>query len=294
LKPRELVVCSGKGGTGKTSVTASLAVLAGKVALADCDVDAADLYLLLEPEVKRREDFIAGNLAKIDPSRCLDCGMCREVCNFGAVGENTEGAMAIDPLSCDGCGVCVHFCPAGAIDFPQRLCGEWFVSETRCGPMVHAKLGTGGENSGKLVNRIREHARNEAVERGIATVLIDGPPGIGCPVISTLTGADLLLAVTEPTVSGRHDLERLVELADHFKVPTAVCINKCDLDVETADGIASWCAERDIPVYGRIPYDKSVTAAQMEAVSVVEHGPSPAATALVELWSAVSGALSIK
>ena len=294
MKPRELVVCSGKGGTGKTSVTASLAVLAGKVALADCDVDAADLYLLLEPEVKRREDFIAGNLAKIDPSRCLDCGMCREVCNFGAVAENAEGAMEIDPLSCEGCGVCVHFCPGGAIDFPQRLCGEWFVSETRCGPMVHAKLGTGGENSGKLVNLVREHARNAAVERGIATVLIDGPPGIGCPVISTLTGADLLLAVTEPTVSGRHDLERLVELADHFKVPTAVCINKCDLDVETADGIASWCSERDIPVYGRIPYDKSVTAAQMEAVSVVEHGPSPAATALAELWSAVSGALSIK
>ncbi len=294
MKPRELVVCSGKGGTGKTSVTASLAVLAGKVALADCDVDAADLYLLLEPEVKRREDFIAGNLAKIDPSRCLDCGMCREVCNFGAVAENAEGAMEIDPLSCEGCGVCVHFCPGGAIDFPQRLCGEWFVSETRCGPMVHAKLGTGGENSGKLVNLVREHARNAAVERGIATVLIDGPPGIGCPVISTLTGADLLLAVTEPTVSGRHDLERLVELADHFKVPTAVCINKCDLDVETADGIASWCAERDIPIYGRIPYDKSVTAAQMEAVSVVEHGPSPAATALAELWSAVSGALSIK
>lgn len=294
MKPRELVVCSGKGGTGKTSVTASLAVLAGKVALADCDVDAADLYLLLEPEVKRREDFIAGNLARIDPSRCLDCGMCREVCNFGAVAENAEGAMEIDPLSCEGCGVCVHFCPGGAIDFPQRLCGEWFVSETRCGPMVHAKLGTGGENSGKLVNLVREHARNAAVERGIATVLIDGPPGIGCPVISTLTGADLLLAVTEPTVSGRHDLERLVELADHFKVPTAVCINKCDLDVETADGIASWCAERDIPIYGRIPYDKSVTAAQMEAVSVVEHGPSPAATALAELWSAVSGALSIK
>lgn len=291
MKPFELVICSGKGGTGKTSVTASLAVLADRPAVADCDVDAADLFLLLEPDVKRDEPFVAGRLASIDSARCLDCGMCREVCNFGAVAEDGAGALRIDPLSCEGCGVCVRFCPGGAIDFPERECGRWFVSETRCGPMVHAKLAAGGENSGKLVSLVREQARRKAEETDRELVLVDGPPGIGCPVISALTGADMLLAVAEPTVSGRHDMERLLELARHFEVPAAVCINKWDLDAGMTEGIAGWCAERDIPVLGRIPYDKSVTAAQLAGVSVVENGPSPAADAVNELWIAVSGEL---
>ncbi len=291
MKPLELVVCSGKGGTGKTSVVASFAALAGKLVLADCDVDAADLHLVLEPDVKRRERFIAGHVAVVDPTLCNGCQVCEDVCRFDAIRLQADGAAAVDPVNCEGCGVCVHFCPRGAIEFPDRDCGEWFVSETRCGPMIHARLGTGAENSGKLVNLVREKARDAAEQRELDLVLVDGPPGIGCPVISAISGADLLLVVAEPTVSGRHDMERLIALAKHFRLPAAVCVNKSDLDRETAEGIAAWCGEQQVPVLGEIPYDIAVTKAQLDGVSVVEHGASPAAEALQNLWRATEKAL---
>ena len=291
MKPLELVVCSGKGGTGKTSVVASFAALAGKLVLADCDVDAADLHLVLEPDVKRRERFIAGHVAVVDPTLCNGCQVCEDVCRFDAIRLQADGAAAVDPVNCEGCGVCVHFCPRGAIEFPDRDCGEWFVSETRCGPMIHARLGTGAENSGKLVNLVREKARDAAEQRELDLVLVDGPPGIGCPVISAISGADLLLVVAEPTVSGRHDMERLIALAKHFRLPAAVCVNKSDLDRETAEGIAAWCGEQQVPVLGEIPYDIAVTKAQLDGVSVVEHGASPAAEALQNLGRATEKAL---
>lgn len=289
---KELVVCSGKGGTGKTSVLASFAALAPDKVLADCDVDAADLHLVLAPDVQRREPFLAGHEAIIRPELCRGHGTCAEVCAYGAValdgnvGEAADGARrrVILPFRCEGCGVCVHFCPEQAIAFPERHCGEWFVSATRHGSMVHARLGVASENSGKLVTLVRQEARRLAEEQGCGLVLVDGPPGIGCPAIAAVSGADLLLAVTEPTLSGRHDLERLVELAGHFQLPVAVCLNKHDINPEQAAGIEAWCGERGLPVAGRIPYDQQVTAAQLAGTSVVEHGASAAADALRALW----------
>jgi len=237
----ELVVISGKGGTGKTSLTASFAVLAGNAVLADCDVDAADLHLLLAPRVKERHEFRSGNEAAIRMEECAGCGICREDCRFDAIftkrSANGRPIFAVDPLSCEGCGVCVRFCPVGAIDFPERVCGEWMVSETRCGPMVHARLGLAAENSGKLVAVVRREAQRLAEETGSGLIITDGPPGIGCPVISSLTGATRALVVTEPTVSGGHDLERVLVLTGHFSIPAAVCVNKWDINPEMTERI---------------------------------------------------------
>lgn len=306
----ELVVISGKGGTGKTSLVAAFAALAPNAVLADCDVDAADLHLVLEPQIERRNPFYGGHVATIRPADCTGCGVCAEVCRFAAV-HPTEGLAkgatdrhvhAVDLLSCEGCGVCVHFCPEQAIDFPECLCGEWYVSRTRFGPMAHARLGIAADNSGKLVTRVRQEARRMAEERlakdrgtGRATgeegepplILVDGPPGIGCPVMAAITGATLLLAVTEPTASGEHDLVRVVDLADHFEIPMAACINKADINPEAADRITRLCTERGVRVVGRIPYDPEVTRAQVARRTVIEQGDSPAARALRGIWSEV-------
>ena len=237
---REFVVVSGKGGTGKTSLTASFAVLAGRSVVADCDVDAADLHLVLSPRVKLSGAFRAGHVAVIDAARCTACALCERTCRFDAVKRDAEGAgrprFAIDPTACEGCGVCVRLCPERAIDFPERLSGEWYVSDTRCGPMVHARLGVAAENSGKLVWLVREKAREIAAREGHDLVLVDGPPGIGCPVIASLTGASAALVVTEPTLSGEHDMERVLQVARHFKVPAAVCVNKWDLNPDMKEG----------------------------------------------------------
>lgn len=284
---KELVVCSGKGGTGKTSVTASLAALAGDVVLADCDVDAADLHLVLAPRVERREDFVAGHLARVRTDECAACGDCLEVCRFGAVSAGPDGVCRIDPLACEGCGVCAHFCPVAAIEFPARHCGEWYVSATRHGPLVHARLEPGAENSGKLVTLVRKEARRLGEERGAALLLVDGPPGIGCPVIAALSGADGVLVVTEATTSGLHDLQRMIELARHFGLPAWVCLNKEDLDARQRRRIVDYCARQGVPMLGGIPYDRQVTAAQLAGTSVVELGPSPAAEGIRAVWSRV-------
>ncbi len=266
---RELVVLSGKGGTGKTSVTASFAVLAGKAVLADCDVDAADLHLLLKPETEQRHAFLSGNEAIIRQQDCISCGRCLELCRFDAV-RAVGSVYRIDPVACEGCGVCVRFCPAKAIDFPERMCGEWMVSGTRCGPMVHAQLGVAAENSGKLVTTVREQAWAVAVDKRLQLIISDGPPGIGCPVIASLSGVSLALVITEPTVSGLHDLQRVLALARHFSVPTAVCVNKWDINPHQTERIEAAARSAGAEVTGRIRYDRMVTQAQLQQKAVVE------------------------
>jgi MinD superfamily P-loop ATPase len=283
---QELVVISGKGGTGKTSVAASFAVLAARPVIADCDVDAADLHLVLAPRVQERHEFRGGHQAVIRQADCVGCGECLAHCRFGAVRTTEQAGEArffIDHLSCEGCGVCVRCCPAAAIDFPERVSGEWMVSETRCGPMVHARLGVAAENSGKLVSCVRREARRIAEEDGRPLVIIDGPPGIGCPVIASVTGASSALAVTEPTVSGEHDLERVLALARHFAIPAAVCVNKWDLNGEMTDRIEAKARRAGVRVVGRIRYDRAVTLAQMQERAVVETD-GPAAEDVRHVW----------
>ena len=284
---KELVIISGKGGTGKTSVTASFAVLAEKAVLADCDVDAADLHLVLKPDVRQHHDFRSGHEAVIREADCIGCGTCRDLCRFDAVRmhETQDGIRsAVDPVACEGCGVCVRFCPQQAIDFPERLCGEWMVSDTRCGPMVHARLGVAAENSGKLVATVRQEARRIAEEQGRQLVIVDGPPGIGCPVIASLSGAAQVLVVTEPTVSGEHDLARVLKLAAHFGIPAAICVNKWDLNPEMTERIEKQARAVGATVAGRIRYDRAVTQAQIQERAVVEID-APCAEDIRALWA---------
>jgi MinD superfamily P-loop ATPase len=286
---RELVVISGKGGTGKTSIVASMAALAERAVLADCDVDAADLHLVLEPEALQREPFSGGCEARIRPQACTGCGRCVEACRFNAVreGAGSDGSARIfrvDPVACEGCGVCVRVCPSQAIAFEPAINGEWFISRTRFGTMVHAKMGVAAENSGKLVSLIRRHARRIAGEQGRDLVLVDGSPGIGCPVIASITGADRVLIVTEPTRSGLHDLQRVADLAKHFDIPGRVCVNKWDLNPEMALEIEHCAARRNLPVVGRVRYDPLITQAQIHGLSIVEHRNDGAANDIRRMW----------
>jgi len=284
---RELVVLSGKGGTGKTSVTASLAVLARDAVVADCDVDAADLHLVLSPAVRERHEFRAGREARIDPARCRACGVCLTRCRFDAVrppADATADAYAIDPFACEGCGVCVWTCPERAIAFPERHGGEWMISDTRAGPLVHARLAPAAENSGKLVSIVRREAQRLADRDARPLVIVDGPPGIGCPVIATVTGAAQVLLVTEPTVAGEHDLARVLALARHFQVPTVVCVNKWDLAPAGADRIEAAARAAGAAIAPRIRYDRGVTRAQTAARAVVEID-TPAADDIRRLWA---------
>ena len=287
---KELVIISGKGGTGKTSVASSFAVLANRPVIADCDVDAADLHLVLSPQVKERHEFRSGHEAVIRQEDCTGCGACLAHCRFNAVRTNGKAAsnslFSIDPVSCEGCGVCVWFCPEKAIDFPERLCGEWMVSDTRCGPMVHARLGVAAENSGKLVSTVRREARRIAEEENRPMVIVDGPPGIGCPVIASVTGASLVFVVTEPTVSGEHDLERVLSLARHFTIPAAVCVNKWDINAEMTKRIEDKARRAGALIAGRIRYDRAVTLAQMQELAVVET-EAPCAEDIRQIWNQI-------
>lgn len=299
---RELVVVSGKGGTGKTSVTASFASLADSAVIADCDVDAADLHVVLSPRVLSHHEFYSGMEARIRPESCLRCGVCADVCRFEAISADGDSRalglghaqplstsfasmapMEIDPFACEGCGVCRLVCPTGAIDLAESHCGSWMISETRCGPMVHARLSIGGENSGKLVSIVRREARRIARESGKSTVLVDGPPGIGCPAIASITGASILLVVTEPTVSGAHDLLRVLSLARHFGTPAFVCVNRWDVNPEMAETIEAQAAQAGAAVTGRIRYDPTVARAQLAAKTVVEM-EAPAADDIRRVW----------
>ena len=296
-KVKELVVISGKGGTGKTSLVACFAALHEDKVLADCDVDAADLHLVTDTCVIQRENFKGSKRARIVAARCTGCGECERLCRFDAVantgGANGSGDFHIDPISCEGCGVCALICPADAIELEEVVNGEWFVSETRHGPMVHARLGIAEGNSGKLVSLVRSQARGIALKRGLEMVLVDGPPGIGCPVIASVTGTDLVLIVTEPTLSGLHDLERVRQLTNHFKIKTLVCINKYDLNLEMSSRIEEHCRENGVEIVGRIPYDNVVTTAQIHKTSVVEYSDLPISREIRRMWDCVSEALEL-
>ena len=284
---KELVVISGKGGTGKTSVVASLAALAEHKLLADCDVDAANLHLVLNPRIQEREDFSGGKRAWIAPAACTACGKCLEVCRYDAVRAvvTEEGeTFRVDPLACEGCGVCAHFCPTGAIVFEPVVNGQWFVSDTRHGLLVHARMSAGGENSGKLVTLIRQQARRLAGERNLDLVIADGSPGIGCAVIASLSGADLALVVTEPTLAGAHDFGRIADLAAHFEVPVVLCINKWDLNPALTTRLEKEAQERRIEVVGRVRYSPVFTRAQRRGLSVVECDGETVGADLRLLW----------
>ncbi len=270
---------SGKGGTGKTSLVASLAALtSGRAVYADCDVDAPDLHLILHPEIRERREFLGIRRASIDPMKCTQCGSCQDACRFAAIRD-----FQVDPALCEGCGVCKLVCPAGAVQMRESVAGYAFISETRFGPMVHAELFPGEEASGKLVAMVREMARDLATSRKLDLVLIDGSPGIGCPVIASLTGVDLALVVTEPTVTGEHDLVRLLDVAEHFGINTSVCINKCDLNPGAAGRIEELCRERAVMVAGKLPFHTSVVEAMVLGRAVVEIG-GPVAQAISEMW----------
>lgn len=280
---KEILVLSGKGGTGKTTVTGSLAVLAKNIILADCDVDAADLHLILHPHVRQENEFWSGVEAKIDGSQCSACGTCVDLCQFHALRLNDVAELI--PFSCEGCGVCAHFCPEGAISMKNKLSGSWFISDTECGPMVHAHLGIGEENSGKLVSLVKKQARELAEKKGAELILIDGPPGIGCPVIASMSGADFTLLVTEPTQSGLHDLMRVADLAAHFKVAAGVCINKWDLHEDYSKTIENECSKRNIAVLGKIPFDMHVVSSIVQGLPLLSFAPQcPAAETIKDLW----------
>lgn len=288
---KEIVVISGKGGTGKTSVVAGLAALAEEPVLADCDVDAADLHLILSPTIKKKNDFSGGKRARVITEKCTACWKCVELCRFEAVRAiktDNQKVAEIDPVSCEVCGVCAWFCPEKAIAFADAVNGEWYISDTRFGPMVHARLGIAEENSGKLVTIVRKQAREIAEGAGRPYLIVDGSPGIGCPVIASITGADLIVIVTEPTLSGQHDLERVTDLAKHFQIPAVVCINKYDINPEIAERIEASARKRECPVVGRIPYDKSVTKAQIMKASIVEYSNGPATEEIRKMWRKVT------
>ena len=261
------MVISGKGGTGKTSLMAAFASLAENKVLCDADVDAADLHLLTNPDIKVRQDFQGGGTAVVQKDKCTGCGLCRDLCRFDAIDDDFN----VDSIECEGCGVCVDFCPEAAIDFPVKTCGEWFVSETRFGPMVHARLGIAEENSGKLVTLVRQEAKKLAEKNKLDLLLTDGPPGIGCPVIASVGGATALLIVAEPTVSGLHDMERVAELAAHFKVPGMVCINKFDLNPEQTHAIEKMAKEKNLSVVGRVPFDPVFTQSMVQGKTIFEY-----------------------
>jgi MinD superfamily P-loop ATPase len=263
---REVVVLSGKGGTGKTSIVGAFASLANEKILSDCDVDAADLHLLLDPSPVEEHEFWSGQVAVIDGNKCTECGECVSVCRFDAIAD-----FMVDPIACEGCGFCSHVCPTGAISMRENMAGHWYVSNTRFGPLVHAKLGIAQENSGKLVHLVRQKAKETAEKAGVALTINDGPPGIGCAVISALSGANLACIVTEPSVSGIHDMERVLSVCRHFSIPTLVCVNKYDVNEEGTRQIEQYCSEQGIPVVARIPFDTKVTEAQVQGVPIVEY-----------------------
>lgn len=263
---KEVVVLSGKGGTGKTSIVGSFAALVSSKVLVDCDVDAADLNLLLRPATREAHEFWSGQRAVVDEQKCTRCGLCQELCRFKAIRD-----FKVELTSCEGCGFCAHICPAEAIIMKETLAGHWFISDTKYGSLIHARLGIARENSGKLVATVRQQARRMAEKEGVDYIISDGPPGIGCPVISSLSGASMALLVTEPTLSGMHDLERVVGVCRHFGVPSPVCINKFDINEENTRRIEDYCSSQQLDVAARIPFDTVVTEAMVHGLPVVEY-----------------------
>jgi MinD superfamily P-loop ATPase len=298
---KQLVILSGKGGTGKTSVAAALAHLAAsgdhpvRAVLADADVDAANLELVLDPSRLGAHDFIGGGVAIVDPAKCEGCGVCIEVCRFDAISEASPEAKTpnVDPIACDGCAACVYQCPTGAIRMESQTAGQWFRSDSRYGPLFHAALRPAQENSGKLVTMVKQQARLLALDEGYELIVVDGPPGIGCPVISAAAGADLALIVAEPTAAGVHDMERVLQVTQHFGVPALVCVNKADLYPQGSAQIEAYCHAHGIEVIGHIPFDVSVTEAMVRGEPVTAYRPKArVSSAMVRVWQQVTARLN--
>ncbi len=277
-----LAIASGKGGTGKTTLTAAFAHLAANHVICDLDVDTPDMHLLLKPENETVAPFVFGHEAVIRADPCERCGTCAAACQFDAI--QGDDPPCVNPLKCEGCKLCVALCPAEAIDFKPKHCGDWYRSSTRFGLMVHAQLIPAEENSGRLVALLRQQARALAEDRGLDLILSDGPPGIGCPVIAALSGIDLAVIVTEPTVSGRHDLARVLELCRHFNIPAGVVINKCDLNHEQTLSIETFCQKHQLALLGRLPHDTAFTHAMIRGLTITEVDPNGIGTAMRGIW----------
>jgi MinD superfamily P-loop ATPase containing an inserted ferredoxin domain len=288
---RQLTVISGKGGTGKTSITASLAVLAKNVVVADCDVDAPDLHMLLPLKIHEKQLFKGPKMAVIDPSKCIKCYVCIKTCRFNAIKKE----LTVDNIGCEGCGVCALICPAGAITLKDRISGGAYISKIPQGFMSHALLNPGEANSGKLVTLVRQNAKNTAITEKIDLVIIDGSPGIGCPVIASITGVDATLVVTEPTVSGIHDLKRVLGLLSHFQITPYVCVNMYDINPSNTKQIQEFCRANSIAILGLIPYDKEVTEAMLNEKTIVEYNPeNPVSREINHIWSKLTQVLEQK
>jgi len=280
---KQIVVISGKGGTGKTTIVASLAALAKNAVVADCDVDAPDLYLILKPEIRETIEFKGSKVAVKDDSKCINCGKCKEVCRFDAINKNFE----IDTISCEGCGACVFICPVNVLKLQEKISGYSYISKTKYGQMSHAKLNAGEEASGKLVTVVKQNAKKIAEKENKNLILIDGSPGIGCPVIASLSGADIALIVTEPTMSGIHDLKRILSVAEHFNVTPVVCINKYDINLGNSNKIMDFCRDVGIEVVGKIPFNLVVTGAMVAGRSVVEFSDDEVSDEIKSMWNKI-------
>lgn len=280
---KQIVIISGKGGTGKTVLTSAFASLAKNAVFADCDVDAADLHLLLNPEIKETHEFKSGFTAVVNKDKCVQCGLCKTICRFDAITDD----LAVDPVACEGCSFCKFVCPNDAIKMEENLSGHWFSSDTRFGPLVHAKLGIAEENSGKLVTLVRNKAKEKALEKKADFVVIDGSPGIGCPVIASISGVDCAVVVTEPTISGLHDASRVVSVAKHFQVPVAMIINKYDLNEEFSKKIENYCNRNNIPLIGKIGFEKDVVKALVEAKTIIEYSRGPITENIKNIWQKI-------
>ncbi len=289
---KQIVVISGKGGTGKTVITGAFAALAKNKVMADCDVDAADLHLLLKPTVREEHEFRSGNTARIDKNLCNQCGKCIAVCRFSAIkiggsalaGNAISEGFVIDPISCEGCAFCSFICPEEAIKMEENISGKWFISDTRFGPMVHAKLGIAEENSGKLVSLVRQKAKEVAQKNNCDWIIIDGAPGIGCPVIASLSGIHCALVITEPTLSGLHDADRVIGVARHFGVLTKLIVNKYNLNVDMTKKIEAYCKNHNIEVIGKVPFDKSVVKAMVDGKTIIEYQDGKVKEEIVNIW----------
>lgn len=279
---KELIILSGKGGTGKTSIVGSFAAIAKNKVMADCDVDAADLHLLLRPVGIEAHEFYSGQVAVISQEECIECGICQNVCRFDAIDNYT-----VDSVSCEGCGFCSHVCPVNAITMEVCNAGKWYLSDTNYGKLVHARLGIAQENSGKLVALVRQQAKEYAKNNNLDFIISDGPPGTGCPVISSISGASLALIVTEPTLSGIHDMERVLDVCSHFTVPALVCINKYDINVENTEKIKNYCRDKGIDVAALIPFDTAVTEAMIQGKPIVEFSATKVADEIRKLWDTI-------
>ncbi len=259
---KQIVVISGKGGTGKTIITSCLSCVIPNKIIVDADVDAADMFILLSPQILQQEEFVGAQSAVIDEEKCTGCGLCEKYCRFDAIYKRGDKCF-INPMKCEGCNLCSLVCPKKAITIVDEIIGKWFVSNTKHGKMIHARLNPGAENSGNLVAKVKKKAHTIAEEENIPYILVDGPPGIGCPVISALSGAQMAIVVTEPTISGVHDLKRVCQLSDSFDIKTSVIINKCDINKETSEKIKSWCKQNKIEVLAEIPFTECIDEALM-------------------------------